>query len=656
MITGLVLWSILHFSAAISAGEAAGTNALEQASDAHDRGDIETALDICETSLKKSAADRTLLSYCADILPEGSVKRASGIYSAFKGSAAKDGDHAYYLALCKLARNSEQLQDAILHCKKARELSPTIWTVYRELGLTYSKSGNPKKARETLEQSVELSPGNHEALYYLAKEHEKQGDNSRALKNYRQALDIITVSGNIDTAAHAAEIGERIRLLTLRAPKKAPAKTAVKKPVPARKTFDSCIADARSLKKSEDNRGAEKKLTDCAAIMALDAQTLAELADLRVRLGRYEAAVQDYQRAASLFGKKDPMAAVCYIKTAQTYSKLGDGEKAELYYAKALEINPNDLNAMSGLAGAREAKADLSGAAVLYEKILKAEPANARARERLDELEFKLLSNAQILEELKDRRAVEPARTEPSPEDLKTLKILRQAEKNGAVDYVKIKTGRLQDFAVTKQAKDRVRLLLTLPGLKIYRHYLTREAVVFFEKKQIKLGDVFALRDLKGAPMFDSSGKLTDEGLEAYWRALNGTKTWLRTYETVPEGPKEEKMNAQAGDLIKAGFREISQPEYSWLARLTTCPDKVLLSQPCDIRLLKSDKLTRYYLCYSRGAPCSTKETEILTAYIERYRSGDTSIPEGDYSTAFFGSGAVKRKRFCEDGKLWAEK
>ena len=629
--------------------------ALREAAGHYQLGSTGKALDICITTLNKNPYDKDLYSYALEILPEGPSTHAAALRKITdKAAASKTDEYIYLLGFCKLFRSAGQFPQALTNCKKARDIDPTAWPVYRELGLTYSASGDGARAVATLTQGAELYPDNYKAYYYLADEHERLKNDADALKNYRKSLSLIGTANDPAAQIYSGLIQKKIKMLAAKPAKKsAPAKTPAK---PAEtgateKLLKICENDAENLKKSGDIFKIENKLAECSSLAPRNPQIKIDRAAYLLRLGKYTVAIEEYQKAAALLGGNDPMTAFCHLKTAQTYFKLNDIPKAVQHYTRALEINKNDLNAIFGLAEASEAKADLKTAGDLYARMLKAEPGNVKARERLDKINFNLLSNSQLLDELRDRGETDDKKTAASPEDLKLLSAIHRAERNGAVDYLRVKTVYTNGLILEKQEKHGVRLMLTLAGFKSYQGYLTRDAIIFFEKKGITLRDIFTLRDLKGLPIFDPGGRLTMEGMQAYWLAVTGEKTWLMHYEAVST-PEEEKLTAEAEKLMSAGFREISESEYLWLMKATDCPDDVLRSAPCDIRLLKMQRSVKYFLCYFPPPTCSA-EASTLSTYIERSRSGDSEISELTRSTDFFGSGGVAKKRFCNQGKIW---
>ena len=645
------LSAFILLAAALAIAAAGESAAQREAAGYYEAGQTGKALETCIAALDKDPSNEDLYAYALEILPEGPSKYAAPLRAiTAKASGPKDASYIYPLGLCKLDRGAGKLTEALSNCKKARALDPTPWAVYRELGLTYSSNGDGGRAVETLAQGAELSPGNYKAYYYLAAEYERRKDLPAALKNYRKASVLLKTAQASGARIDPALIRSGIKR-TSEPPAKKPA--APKKPAAAapKKVFEACLKEAEDLKTAGDLSAIEKKLAACAALAPRDPQVKIDRAGTLVRLGRYEDAVAQYQAAAGLFPGRDLMTAFCHLKTAETYSRLGDTAKAILYYNKALEINKNDLNAMMGLAAACESKGDLKTAGNLYTAVLKVEPANTKARERLDEITFGLLSGDQLLEELRARGGADDKKTALSDEDLKLLRSMRLAERNGAVDYLTAKNPRTKGLIVEKTGQDHVKLMLTAAGFRIYQTYQSRDAVGFFEKKGINLRDVFALRDLNGALLFAPKGGLTTEGMQAYRGALSGDKTWLMPYET-PRTPENEQYLAAAADLIKRGFREISEPEYLWLMKVTTCPDDVLRAPPCDIRVLKTAPGFKYFLCYSPPPACADAAVKLAT-YVERYRANDTWVPENTMSTAFFGTGGVEKKRFCHKGQIW---
>jgi tetratricopeptide (TPR) repeat protein len=615
------------------------------------------ALEIAFSGLETSPGDRDLFLYAVELAPETSTAGALRLAAAAKaGLAKKDSDNAWYLGLCKALRISGKPDEALSDCKKAMELDPTVYPPYRELGLTYAAAGNPRRAAETLQQGLELYPALSQAYYNLALILEKRGDSVRAYSYYEKGLATARRGKDPDAGYYSPLLlagQERTARQRLRE-KKA---WRVPQTIPG-KSLGSCLAKfkAEFLK---DNLGAALSRIDaCVKLSPRESAIASDRAPLLVRLGRYEDGVKEYERAASLYAGKPDMAAFCYIKAAETWIKLGDTPKAVARYRLALTANPKDLNALKGLAAAQDSLSDTAGGIETYAEILKLDPSDARAKTRLEELRTDALTPDQMLAEMKFRQAVDAAKTELSPDDIKLFKAIRAAEIAGGVDYVMHNMLSPQGLIARKDSPDGVKLFLTAAGYKTYIALATRDAVKFFEGKDVGMRDIFQLRDLSGAPIFDAGGKLTAEGAEAWRRSADGTKTWLLKYEPVPQSPQAAKAAQAEQEMAaakKRGYDEISQSEYTWLLRATNCPEDVLEKSPVDLLHFNDGSTIRYMACLADGSGCmppgnSPKRT--ISTYIGKYRSGDTTIP-GERSSAFFGTGSLKRYHFCEDGKIW---
>lgn len=610
-------------------------------------------------ALKASPGDRKLLLRAVETAPD-LPSSAPALEASARLLLKKDPeDYAGFLALCKALRCSGRPQEGLPNCKRAMELDPTAYPSYRELGLTYAAAGNPRRTSETLQQGVELSSASCQAYYILANVLEKHGDAVRAHSYYEKGLALAARGGDLDSRYYQALLraGSKRTAQAARRPAKQQAKpkgaAKATPPATAAAQLPACLEKFKA-EFLQDNLGTALEQSEaCLKLGPRDPGLAAERAPLLVRLGRYEEGVKEYERAAALYGK-DPMSGFCRIKAAETWLKLGDTAKAAAQYRLALAANPKDLNALKGLAAAQEARSDSAGALATYEEILKLDPANARARARREEMKAAALTPEQMLAEMKLRQAVDAAKTALSPDDVKLFKAIKTAEIAGGVDYVKAKAASAQGLIVRKDGPDGAKLMLTGAGYKAYVALATRDAIKLFEGKGIGMRDIFQLRDLAGAPMFDAKGLLTAEGIEAWRKAADGTKTWLLAYEPVPQSPKALQAEADVKQFTGMGYGEISEPEYLWLLRFTDCPDDVMRQPPLAVKTTTDGTRMRYFICWNETALCMNEVNNKLPPSIAAYRNGDSDISDSKTSTAFFGTGAVKKHRLCENGKIWA--
>jgi len=646
---------LFNLAAALLLAPAAAYSAdeLQRAREAAALGSEARAFDLAADGLKQAPADRDLFLYAVELLPENSPARAKTLSSAAAARLARDAaDYPAYLGACKALRVLAKAPEALANCKKALELEPTAYPVYRELGLTYAAAGNPRKAAETLSQGVEISSASYQAHYHLARVLEKRGDAARAAASYKRALACAKPDQSLDAGYYRTLIRAGLKRTALR--KEAAAGRLPEPASPARKQLAAaCLAKFRE-EFLKDNLGmALQQSDDCLKYSPADPDLAAERAPLMVRLGRYDDGVKEYERAAGLLPAKSQAAALLRVKAAETWQKLGRQDNALAQYRAALAASPQDMNALKGLAAALEARSDFSGAVDAYGEILKLEPGNARARARREELRASTLSNSQILEELKVREALDKSKTALQPEDIKLFKGLKAAELSGAVDYLKARLPSGRGFSVRRDTPEGVKVLLTGAGYKAYVFHASRDAVKFFEAEKVGMREIFKLRGETGAPLFDKAGRLTQEGEELWRKAVPGKKTWLMPYDPVPSNPQAIQAEKDLAEAEKKGYREISETEYLWLLKATTCPEDVLKADPLNMVVLNDGARVRYLLCYVDNSFCMNKINDKLPPYIESYRAGDANVNSGDKSTAFFGTGAVKKYRFCEDGKIW---
>ncbi|HAN05646.1 MAG: hypothetical protein A2X29_02530 [Elusimicrobia bacterium GWA2_64_40] len=638
---------LLPAAPALAAGE------LERARAAAALGSEARAFDIAMEGLKAAPGDRQLFLYAVEQLPEGSAPRARQLSLAAAGRLEKDpADYAAHLGVCRAQRTLGKVQEAVANCRRALELDPTAYAAYRELGLTYAAAGNPRKAAETLSQGVEISSSTAQAYYHLGRVLEKRGDHVRAAASYKKGIDLPGGGAGSDAAYYGALM--RAGLRRAETGKRKARAAAARASGPERKRLAAACMQKFRDDFLKDNLGTALDQSEaCLKLSPSDPGLAAERAPILVRLGRYEEGGREYERAAGLYGAAGQPAAQCRLKAAETWQKLGKPDAALAQYRLAVQASPQHLDALKGLAAALEARSDFSGAAETYDAILALQPADARVRTRREELKSSALSNEQILAELKLRSAVTADKTMLLPGDIKLFKALKAAEMDGGVDYLKLKAPSAAGLLFRHETPEGPRMLITGHGYKVYNFHATRDAVKFFEGERVDMRDIFKLRNRSGDPVFDKSGKLTYEG-EAFWRGLvPGVKSWLLSYEPVPESPRALQANKDISAAEKEGYREISEPEYLWLLRATDCPEDVMAKAPIGLRVISDGARVRYLLCYSPGSLCTNPVNDKLPPYIESYRAGNGDTPGAQAHSGFFGAKAAKKMRFCENGQIW---
>ncbi|OGS13746.1 MAG: hypothetical protein A2234_08615 [Elusimicrobia bacterium RIFOXYA2_FULL_58_8] len=620
---------------------------LTAAREAAALGSEARALDIAMRGLKQAPQDRELFLYALELLPETGSRHAAALAALAREKLEKEsGDYAWHLGVCKTVRVAGNAGKAAASCRRALELEPIVYATYREMGLTLAATGNPVKAAEVFERGTGIAPSDYRAHYHLAKALENSGNIPGAHKAYGTALELAGQTRSLDARYHTALISAGLKRLGRKMPE--PRAPAPEPPAKANR-YSKCLEKFRGEVRKDNLLSAVEISAACRKLVPDEPQLAAELAPLLVRLGQYEQGVKEYERAALLNSATKTTAALLHAKAAETWLKLDDLANAVSQYRLAVTANPADAKSLQGLAGALETRSDLKGALEAYAGILKLEPSNNHARTRLEEIKTDLMTTAQIMEELRLRRAIEENRLSPQPDDIALFKAIRAAETSGGVDYVRGKVHSSKGLYLERATPEGTKVVLTNAGYTTYLFHATRDAISFFERQQIGLREIFKLRDSMGEPLFDAAGRLTPEGLAAWRKGLSGTKTWLLPYEAVAASPKAVQANKDMAEAQKKGYREISEPEYLWLLRATECPEDVMTGKILLMRVINDGARVRYMICSVTNAACMNPLNATLPAAIENYRDGKTDLS----SSGFFGTGAVKKHRVCVDGRVW---
>ncbi len=653
---GLIL-SLAVFAAAPACAAAVSAGDLARVRQAALRGSPSGAFDMAVLGLGASPENRDLLLLATELMPENSPARARRLAAAAAAYIVKHPqDYAGYVGACKAMRTLHNSAEALTDCRRALEADPTAYPPYRELGLTYAAAGNPGEAAETLEQGVEISSTSFQARYYLGRLMEKRGYTVRARASYRKALALASASRAPDAPYYLTVIRSGLKRAELRG-----RKPVRRRPGPQAKAGEKGLEVCKDKFREEFLKGslgtALRQSDACMKLSPSDPDLAAQRAPLMVRLGKYEEGVKEYERAAALYGPKNPAYAICRTKAAETWLKLGSPARAIEQYKLALEASPKDLEVLKGLAAAQDSVSDIPGAMATYSSISALEPQNDNARTRLEELKDASLTDDQILAGLKLRGAADQKKTGLDPGDKELFRAITAAELADAVDYLHRNVPDTSGVYLRHDSGGRTRLLLTGDGYKLYVSLLTRDAIKFFEKEGLDFRTIFKLRTEKGDPVFDKNGRLTPEGEALYRAALPGKKTWLLPAEPVPASP-QAKASEEAQKKITAlrarGYEEISEPEYLWLLGATRCPENTLKSSPVNAVVQLFDGVRqRYLLCFDDNSLCKNGCNDKLSSFIAAYRNNDTAGIGSDGSTAFFGTGGVKHNHFCEGGEVW---
>lgn len=183
-----------------------------------------------------------------------------------------------------------------------------------------------------------------------------------------------------------------------------------------------------------------------------------------------------------------------------------------------------------------------------------------------------------------------------------------------------------------------------MQGFQAYRAKLSKQAISYFTSEGVPLAKVRSVTGPAGEALIGDMGQLTYRGIEIYREAASGRKTWYAPGERRPLTPEEE----QAEELLRSGYTELTDPEYIWLRGQTRCSDKTFSTYYGVVFMESKGKTQRRFLKVSGDGSSGT-----IYSYVYRYRRGEIS-GAGGASTAFFGTGAVAKKKLCDaNGRPW---
>ena len=146
-----------------------------------------------------------------------------------------------------------------------------------------------------------------------------------------------------------------------------------------------------------------------------------------------------------------------------------------------------------------------------------------------------------------------------------------------------------------------------------------QDAINVFQKMNIRIQDIFKLRDMKGNKIFTDKNTLTDSGYLVYNEALQGRKAYLLPNEAVP--PTQaflEKVNKRVKELKESGYTEISRAEMALIKQQTNCSEKTMLKSLGLYILPVTTNDKRYFVLSREG---SSDKKSISWYYVARYRN-----------------------------------
>lgn len=421
-----------------------------------------------------------------------------------------------------------------------------------------------------------------------------------------------------------------------------------------------CIEKARDFYSQNQLLKSQKQFEDCLIIEPNSIDARISIAGILFLMQNYARAEKEFSKSIELVSGNSILEAYCYSMLGDTLMALDDAKKAEKYYEQALKVRPISVNAQLGLAKIYELGLDWNKAALGYKRALIWDPSNIKANEGFRRVEPYVMTDNEILANLKERKAVAQDKTEISPQDKKLFYKICQSEQMGAIDYIKSEFKVLHPaYIYEKKTQSRpVNLYLTYRGFEVYRKLVSRDAIELFNKRDIGRKHLFAIRDKKGRRVFDPKlGLLTYDGFNVYYKMLEGETPYiLSSYPIGVTDAESEKLltmpvyERSVIDIKQQGYEEITQTEYIWIREATNCSEATL-ERDLDVKIIRMPKLARYFI----DKLGIRKDQGALMILVIKYRKGDFSTDtNGEMHRTFFGTGQQEQNsKICKpDGTL----
>jgi tetratricopeptide (TPR) repeat protein len=273
-------------------------------------------------------------------------------------SAQNPKDANLHESLGILLASHDQNRAAQIEFEKANSLQPETFEFLFNLGASYVRTGDLKKAELVLKRAQTIKPDSPQALYLLAQIYSKRSRPVDALELLVRAhklapedTDIIFLLARVSMTQNYFE--DAIPLL----------ESGVKL-APQRADLYSALGESYFM-----SGKADKALETFNQLIKIDTSASSyAFAGLSYRhLGRFDEARKYFEEGLKL----DPKNVSCLFNIGYIEGRQGNPAKAEEYFQRALKINPNYPDALLELADLRINTKNFTEAAELLRKYVK---------------------------------------------------------------------------------------------------------------------------------------------------------------------------------------------------------------------------------------------------------------------------------------------
>ncbi|MCX7641956.1 MAG: tetratricopeptide repeat protein, partial [Elusimicrobiales bacterium] len=549
-----------------------------------------------------------------------------------------------YLCLCRVNRINLKTDLAILSCSKAKVKNPFSPHPHIEFAEIYTSKNKNDVALTEIEFAINIDSENFHANLKAAELLEQKNLN-KSLQYYLKSLEILKKSNEPYIIGKKIYIENKITNLKSLIEKKSLEEKE--------KKYLKCISNYKNEKNTDKSL---KIIEECLAMKSKHSEHVyMDYLTLLYQAEKFEEIIKAKKLEKEL-SKTNKLKFEEIL--ANSYYKNGNYIEAVKYYKKLITDETYDFNLLNNYANSLEKTGDKITALEIYKKMNLIKPSTILS-EKIEEMKIEIMSDNEILEDLKIRGFVEKEKTVLLPPEKKLFLSIKLIEKNGAIKYL-LETYSGYANIVWKNPTNDEELKITLSGYNLYIKNISQKFIKIIGKEAQDPRDIFKVKDSNGFDIFDKTGNLTYEGLKCFYDyQKTNKKNWYFPYEKPQIKPqesylnieKEAEFNKKKKEIEKIGYEEISETEYLWLLSATNCPEETLLDSPCYIKKLDSGNGFKYFICMKEGM-CNTTQMS-LASYITSYRSGNSQLSKTTTASNFFGKPSSHKKRFCENGKIW---
>jgi tetratricopeptide (TPR) repeat protein len=273
------------------------------------------------------------------------------------------------------------------------------------LGRAHAALGQWEQARQMFQKAIELRPDYMVARLALAQLEVTRGEFDAALKAAQQVLSIDRNNVNAHLIESAALMGQKkyndSRALLSEMLKSNPSSPDVLFQIGVvslaenkykeaeenfRKSYELNPANPRGLMGLVETEMAQNKTDDAMKLLnneaaknpnRLDLQV--QLGNIAVRAGKYDQAVQYFQKVLDSLDKGARQRGDLYLRIGETYRRKGDLNNAVVALQKARETEPTNVIVLSTLALVLDGASRWSEANMVYDATIKLDPNNGVA-------------------------------------------------------------------------------------------------------------------------------------------------------------------------------------------------------------------------------------------------------------------------------------